>query len=41
MVLHSGGYGIGTNRGLNSKDLGLELNINGDLRLNNSNLVKK
>jgi hypothetical protein len=33
-----GGSRMGTKQGLNNKDLGLELEINGDLRLINSNL---
>jgi len=31
----------GDKEGLNNKDLGLELEINGDLRLNNRSLMKK
>jgi hypothetical protein len=37
----SGRCRMGTNEGLNNKDLGLELEINGDLRLSNRGLMKK
>jgi len=36
-----GRFRIGTKEGLNSEDFGLELKINGDLRLSNCDLVKK
>jgi hypothetical protein len=32
---------MGTKEGLNSEDLGLELETNGDLRLSNSGLMEK
>ena len=32
---------MGTKGGLNNEDLGLELEINGDLRLSNRGLMKK
>ena len=32
---------MGTKEGLNNEDLGLELEINGDLRLSNRGLMKK
>ena len=41
MCIYSGGCKSGTKEGLNSEDLGLELKINGDLRLSNCDLVKK